>query len=194
MTPILFLSLFLSLLSSVRATSTFSPARPPAQPLAVKSPYLSAWQAVGSDGGNGGYLAGQWPTFWAWVLIYHVLWGYLKRPNITYSGQNLGWTGLINVDGVTYGWMGAPPYVPMVNQTSYAYTSTSSVYVQSVENKVEITVMFLSPITPDDFQRQSLVFSYVKVKVKSLDGAEHDVQIYTDITAGKSIPLRRLVT
>lgn len=60
------------------AQSTFSPLRPPSLPLAVKSPYLSTWQAAGSDGGNGGYLAGQWPTFW--------------------SGQITGWTGYIRVD------------------------------------------------------------------------------------------------
>lgn len=46
--------------------STFSPLRPPSIPLAVRSPYLTTWQQAGSDGGhNGGYLAGQWPTFWA---------------------------------------------------------------------------------------------------------------------------------
>ena len=50
-----------------RAQSSFSPARPPAIPLAVKSPYVNTWQQAGSDGGNGGYLAGQWPTFWQWV-------------------------------------------------------------------------------------------------------------------------------
>ena len=48
----------------VSAQSSFSPLRPPAIPLAVKSPYLSTWQQAGSDGGNGGYLPGQWPTFW----------------------------------------------------------------------------------------------------------------------------------
>ncbi len=59
-----------SLLSFSHAASTFSPARPPAIPLAVKSPYVNCWQQAGSDAesggpGNGGYLAGQWPTFWA---------------------------------------------------------------------------------------------------------------------------------
>ena len=44
--------------------STFEPARPPDIPLAVRSPYLSTWQNAGSDGGNGGYLAGQYPSFW----------------------------------------------------------------------------------------------------------------------------------
>ena len=46
------------------AESTFDPARPPDIPLAVRSPYLSTWQPAGSNGGNGGYLAGQYPSFW----------------------------------------------------------------------------------------------------------------------------------
>ena len=44
--------------------STFTPARPPALPLAVKNPYLSIWVPAGSEGGNGGYLPGQWPSFY----------------------------------------------------------------------------------------------------------------------------------
>jgi hypothetical protein len=50
--------------SAVYAVSTFTPARPPAIPLAVKSPYLNTWLNAGKNGGNGGYLAGQWPVFW----------------------------------------------------------------------------------------------------------------------------------
>jgi hypothetical protein len=61
MKPTVIVPFLLSLLpSAINALSTFSPARPPAQPLAVKSPYLSVWQVAN----NGGYLAGQWPTFW----------------------------------------------------------------------------------------------------------------------------------
>lgn len=52
----------------VSAASTFSPARPPSIPLAVKAPYLNTWLDAGSDGGNGGYLAGEWSTFWAYVF------------------------------------------------------------------------------------------------------------------------------
>jgi hypothetical protein len=58
-------SLLISLASVATCQSTFSPLRPPSIPLAVRSPYLSTWQQAGSDGGNGGYLAGRWPTFWA---------------------------------------------------------------------------------------------------------------------------------
>jgi hypothetical protein len=57
--------LYSFLLGVANAASTFTPARPPAILLAVKSPYFSTWQATGSGGGNGGYLAGQWTTFWA---------------------------------------------------------------------------------------------------------------------------------
>lgn len=36
------------------AASTFSPARPPSIPLAVKSPYLNCWQQAGSNAELGG--------------------------------------------------------------------------------------------------------------------------------------------
>lgn len=57
--------LITTLLKIATADSTFSPARPPAIPLAVKSPYFNTWLFSGSNAGNGGYLAGQWPQFWA---------------------------------------------------------------------------------------------------------------------------------
>jgi len=65
------LSLFAALtsvLSSLSsAQSTFHPQRPPSIPLAVRSPYLSTWLPTGSDGGDGGYLYGEWPSFWTLV-------------------------------------------------------------------------------------------------------------------------------
>lgn len=67
-----------------QAQSSFTPLRPPALPLAVRSPYMSTWQQAGSDGGNGGYLAGEWPSFW--------------------NGEITGWTGFITVDNETYAW------------------------------------------------------------------------------------------
>ncbi|KAI1481220.1 glutaminase GtaA [Daldinia eschscholtzii] len=145
------------------AASSFSPARPPAIPLAVKSPYLNSWLNVGSDGGNGGYLAGEWPKFW--------------------SQQNTGWAGFIRVDGKAYNWLGAPPGADVVDQTEFSYTSTRSTFVMNVGGKVEMNITFLSPVTPSDLKRQSLVFSYLDVGVHSLDGASHDVQLYADVSA-----------
>jgi hypothetical protein len=54
-----------------------------------------------------------------------------------------------------------------------------------IGGKVEMTITFLSPITPGDQKRQSLVFSYLEVTVESQDGNPHDVQLYADISAGK---------
>jgi hypothetical protein len=55
----------------------------------------------------------------------------------------------------------------------------------NVEGKVEMKITFLSPLTPHDLKRQSLVFSYLDVQVSSLDGNDHQVQLYSDISAGK---------
>lgn len=149
--------------SLVHAASSFSPARPPAIPLAVKGPYLNSWLNVGSDGGNGGYLAGEWPRFW--------------------TQQITGWAGFIRVDGKAYNWLGAPPGADLVDQTDFSYTSTRSTFVMNVGGKVEMNITFLSPVTPSDLRRQSLVFSYLEVAVHSLDGASHDVQLYADVSA-----------
>ncbi|RYP88555.1 hypothetical protein DL769_000251 [Monosporascus sp. CRB-8-3] len=145
------------------AESTFSPARPPSIPLAVKSPYLNSWLNDGSEGGNGGYLAEGWPRFWA--------------------QQITGWTGFIRVDGVPYAWLGAAPGAALVNQTDFSYTSTRSTFILNAGGRVEMNVTFLSPVTASDLRRQSLSFSYLDVGVHTLDGASHDVQLYADVTA-----------
>ena len=59
---------FMGLVASSTA-STFSPARPLAIPLAVKSPYMSAHLTVGSDGGDGGILTGDFARFWQYVYF-----------------------------------------------------------------------------------------------------------------------------
>jgi len=79
--------------------------------------------------------------------------------------------------------MGAPPGAALVTQTSFAYTSTKSIFTMSVAGKVEMNVTFLSPLTPTDLTRQSLLFSYLDVAVQSSDGSAHEVQLYADISA-----------
>ncbi|KAI1081380.1 glutaminase A [Whalleya microplaca] len=142
----------------------FGPTRPPAIPLAVRAPYLNSWLDVGSDGGNGGYLAGEWAQFW--------------------TQQVTGWQGFIRVDGKAYNWMGASSVqADLVDEIEFSYTSTRSTFVSRVDDKVEMNITFLSPVTPSDLKRQSLVFSYLEVAVQSLDGASHEVQLYTDVSA-----------
>ncbi|KAK5661687.1 hypothetical protein OQA88_9787 [Cercophora sp. LCS_1] len=66
---------------------------------------------------------------------------------------------------------------PLVEQVSFEYTSTQSIFTFDVEGKVELTVTFLSPVYPDDLKRQSQQFSYISAKVKSSDGLPHSVQL-----------------
>ena len=90
------------------------------------------------------------------------------------------------MDNVSYVWMGDPLDVgPQVNQKSFEYTSTRSIFTLDVDGKVEMKVTFLSPVVPDDLMRSSLPYSYLDVEVQSTDGGEHDVQLYTDISAGE---------
>ena len=72
-----------------------------------------------------------------------------------------------------------------VNQTAYEYTSTRSIFTMQVGGVVEMTVIFLSPVTPDELLRSSLPYTYMNVDVKSIDGKSHSLQIYTDISAGQ---------
>lgn len=99
-------------------------------------------------------------------------------------GQITGWAGLIRVDGNVYTWLGAPSGPPLVDQSSFSYTSTRSIFTQNIAG-VQIVTTFLSPVNPNDFQRASLPFSYLNVEVSSLDGNAHNVQLYTDISAGR---------
>lgn len=59
--------LLLAFLASIlpqALTSNFAPIRPPALPLAVKSPYLSTWLNAGNNGEASGVLPGRWPVHW----------------------------------------------------------------------------------------------------------------------------------
>ena len=71
----------------------------------------------------------RWPTFW--------------------QGQVTGWTGFIRVDNVTYTWFGAPTGNSLyANQTNYEYTSTKSIFTLNAGGLVDMTVTFLSTVTP----------------------------------------------
>jgi Domain of unknown function (DUF5127) len=91
---------------------------------------------------------------------------------------------MIRVDNTTYTWMGDPG-PESVNQTAISYTSTRSVFTMEIERKIRMSIEFLSPVTPGDQKRQSLVFSYLDVIVEAIDGYSHNVQLYGDISAGR---------
>ncbi|KAJ8475297.1 hypothetical protein ONZ51_g6647 [Trametes cubensis] len=145
------------------ATSwTANPFNPASIPLAVRSPYFSAWL----NQGEGTALNAAWPTFW--------------------TGGIVGWAGFAKVDGVAYNWLGDPG-IPGVNftkttQKSFEFTSTQSIFVMTA-GPVDLTITFLSPVEPSNLVNQSFPFSYLSVSAASNDGNDHSVQVYADISA-----------
>jgi hypothetical protein len=81
--------------------------------------------------------------------------------------------------------MGNPNPLPQkVTQKSFTYTSTRSIFEFDVAGKISMKVTFLSPVTPNDLTLQSAPVSYMSVDIHSLDGNEHDVQLYSDVSGG----------
>jgi hypothetical protein len=76
-----------------------------------------------------------------------------------------------------------------VDQTSFEYTSLRSTFIMNVGGKVSMNATFISPITPEDLKRQSVIGTYLDVSVQSIDGATHSVQLYADTSAGMSLLL-----
>ncbi|KAI9373567.1 hypothetical protein BJX61DRAFT_502210 [Aspergillus egyptiacus] len=133
------------------------PTRPPSYPLAVRSPYLSAWMP--SDQVQ--TLPYAEPQFWA--------------------GQSLTWSIMARIDGQTYSLMSVKSpgdrIRPAIVRTA-EYTATHSIFTLSA-GSVGVKLDFFSPISPSNYLRQSLPFSYLTVTVS--DAFDNDIQIYTSI-------------
>lgn len=133
----------------------------PSYPLAVRNPFLSAW-VPGDHATNFPQAQAQ---FWA--------------------GQPLGWSILARVDSKTYSLFGAPkgiPNCPLASQISVNYTSTHTI-VELEAGQVDFTLDFFSPVSPKNYIRQSVPFSYFTVTAQSKGGSSHNVQIMSSIDA-----------
>ncbi|EMD37588.1 hypothetical protein CERSUDRAFT_114227 [Gelatoporia subvermispora B] len=142
---------------------------PAALPLAVRSPYFSCWLPTAQNENP----LRQWPQFWHYVELD--------------GAQTLGWAGLAIVDGTTYQWLGdwsdhpAPNVIP-ANLTGFEITPTRTILAIRA-GAMELNVTFLTPVEPFDLVRQSLPFSYLALEATSIDGQDHDFQVYADISA-----------
>ncbi|KAJ6087738.1 hypothetical protein N7467_006652 [Penicillium canescens] len=135
----------------------YSPIKPPSYPLAVRSPYLSAW----IPGNSVASLSSSRAQFWA--------------------GNDLIWSVTARVDGVAYNLFGVK--VPLSGTksgtvTEATYTSTHSTFTVQAGSRT-FTLDFFSPISPKNYLRQSLPFSYLTVTVAAGDSSS--VQIYSDL-------------
>lgn len=142
---------------------TYTPLRPPALPLAVRSPYLNAWSSTV----DGNTLNTKSAIFW--------------------HGKDLGWVGLVTVDGVSYEYLSiADRDLSHLNALKKAiplkvsYDSQYSNFTFQA-GPVELMASFLSLVLPTDLCRTSIPLSYLTVSVKNTDNQSHDVRIYNDI-------------
>ncbi|RYP78166.1 hypothetical protein DL769_003247 [Monosporascus sp. CRB-8-3] len=144
---------------------SYSPLRPPAIPLAVRSPYTSVWSTTS----GGSTLNSVRPTFW--------------------SGDSVGWEGIVTIDEVSYEYMGAAvqdlPFLPSFKSAVPQDVSFDSQYSNFTffAGPVRVTASFFSPVIPKDTCRSSIPLSYLTTKVESTDGRPHRVRFYSDVDA-----------
>lgn len=149
---------------------SYSPVRPPALPLAVRSPYTNAWSSTGDNG----TLNTQGAMFW--------------------PGDPVGWEGIITVDGISYEYLGSGlQALPLLDHVRTA-TPLSVTFDSQYSNftfragPVDLVASFFSPVIPQDLCRTSIPLSYLQVSFQSTDGRPHDVQLYSDVNAGWIAP------
>ncbi|KAL8779313.1 MAG: hypothetical protein Q9213_006993, partial [Squamulea squamosa] len=98
-----------------------------------------------------------------------------------WAGQELTLGVMARVSDQTFSLLGvasAPDDVRPATVVSAEYTSTRTVFTLSAGNST-FRLDFLSPVSPSNYVRQSLPFSYLTVSVSNAGGAA--VQVYADI-------------
>jgi hypothetical protein len=130
--------------------------RPPAVPLVTHDPYFSVWSFDNK-------LTDGWPRHW--------------------TGKNHGMVGMTAIDGKPFRFMGLrPDGVPAMDQTGLEVWPTRTIYTFTAVG-VKLTVMFTSPLLPDDMDLVSRPVTYVTWTAEATDGKPHEVSIYLDCCA-----------
>ncbi|KAF5343348.1 hypothetical protein D9758_014189 [Tetrapyrgos nigripes] len=163
--------LFLLLLRSLHAQSTGSgfPQNftPPSYPLAVRSPYLHAWIATDFNATDGN------------STLTH------DSPRVWDFNQALGWCGIVRVDNDPWQWLGPIASDSAVRSAiiqSSVITPTKVIFTM-LAGPVTLNVSFFTPIEVEDLALQSLPFIYLSLDIQASDGQDHEIQVYSDISA-----------
>ncbi|MBR6766383.1 MAG: DUF4965 domain-containing protein [Clostridia bacterium] len=122
--------------------------RLPAVPLIANDPYFSVW------------LPADLPT---------------DANTVHWTGAPKWIRGHVVVDGVKYRWLGKNG-IRAVKTVEVAVTPTKTRFVMEAAG-IELTAEFISPMLPDDLDILSTPITFAEFSAKSLDGAEHQVQL-----------------
>jgi hypothetical protein len=141
--------------------------RAPAVPLITVDPYFNIWSAADN-------LYDDFPRHW--------------------TGQRNALLGLLKIDGVWHRFMGkvepqgefyyAEP--PVITQKSVEILPLKTSYLFENE-KVRLKLDFISTLLLNDLSVLSRPFSYIDYKAESADGAEHELEIYFDISSEAAV-------
>ena len=125
--------------------------RAPAYPLITVDPYFNIWS-------HSDVLTDSDPVHWT------------DKPNTI--------SAVATVDGAQYRVMGAKDAtsIPAMKQISVDVSTFSTTYVFE-GNGVRLTLIFTSPILPNDLYLLSRPVSYLEVRQNSLDGRKHTVSL-----------------
>jgi hypothetical protein len=140
-------------LNSQQASNSPVQFRPPSVPLITHDPYFSVWSPADR---------------------------LTDRESVHWTGARNPLHSMIRIDGKVYRLMGsAPGKVQPMTQVSLKITPTSSVY-EFATKQVSVTLTFLSPLLVKDLDLLSRPVTYLSWNIVSLDGQQHDVQLYAD--------------
>lgn len=129
--------------------------RPPATPLVTHDPYFSIWSPAD-------HLTDTATRHW--------------------TGAKHGISGLVRVDGKAYRCIGQQPHVlAAMEQTSVQVLPTRTIYAFCGAG-IELTLSFVTPMLPDDLDLLSRPLTYLVWEAQSIDGKNHDVSVYLDIS------------
>lgn len=118
---------------------------------------------------------------------YFSIWSFTDQLNASdtkhWTGKDQPMLGLIKVDNEVYRFMGAgnKEGVQLANQTEVTLNATQTIYKFEC-GKVDLQVLFTSPLLINDLDVLAKPISYITYKVKSNDGKVHHVKIYTGVS------------
>ena len=136
--------------------------RPPAVPLVTNDPYFSVWSMADR-------LNADATRHW--------------------TGKPQSLTSLVRIDGVTFRLMGAPERTdrtPALEQRSVTVAPTQTTYTFEASG-MGISMIFTSPLLPHHLDVLALPITYITWTARSLDGKDHDVQIYFDASTDLAV-------
>ncbi|KAJ3493450.1 hypothetical protein NLG97_g4724 [Lecanicillium saksenae] len=100
-----------------------------------------------------------------------------------WAGQPLKWEVIARVGGQSYclfGCTNLPSAVQSADQLGISFTSTHTL-VNLQAGSVKLTMDFFSPISPADYTRQSLPYSYLSISVDAGQSSLPQISVFTAI-------------